>query len=295
MGVRFACHACGKQLNIKSELAGRRGICPGCSSRFRIPLEDTDRSTPIEEPQRVMATPSVPRAAVPHAAQPESATAHAIENQVSAETTSGAVAIAPTSPSPTTQSSPSLDLLVSDPSATWYVRPPSGGQYGPASGEILKQWIDEGRVASNALLWRDGWPQWREATEALPEIAQQLPDSNAAPVSGTPNQGIAVAAAQQTVVPANTQPASTPIIQTASQSSSRGGSVGGEEFGYEDSDFAARSQPTSYGGPTSTDFKGSGRVGSKRREKASKRTLTIVLLGLLVIVLIAALAYVMTR
>jgi hypothetical protein len=39
----------------------------------------------------------------------------------------------------------------------------------------LKQWIDEGRVAATALLWRDGWPQWRDASEALPELADQLP------------------------------------------------------------------------------------------------------------------------
>ncbi len=48
MGIRFACHVCDKQLNIKQELAGRRGVCPACSSRFRIPLEDAERSTPID-------------------------------------------------------------------------------------------------------------------------------------------------------------------------------------------------------------------------------------------------------
>jgi hypothetical protein len=68
--------------------------------------------------------------------------------------------------------------LDDEPDATWYVRPPSGGQYGPASNEILQQWIDEGRVASSALLWRDGWPQWREAAEAFPELAIRLPNGN---------------------------------------------------------------------------------------------------------------------
>ena len=28
MGIRFACHVCGKHLNIKRDLAGRRGVCP---------------------------------------------------------------------------------------------------------------------------------------------------------------------------------------------------------------------------------------------------------------------------
>ena len=63
-----------------------------------------------------------------------------------------------------------------DEEATWYVRPPSGGQYGPATASLLRQWISEGRVASTALLWREGWPQWRSAGEALPEYAGRLPD-----------------------------------------------------------------------------------------------------------------------
>ena len=48
MGIRFACHVCQKQLNIKRDLAGRRGICPHCQSRFRIPLEDAEQSTPVD-------------------------------------------------------------------------------------------------------------------------------------------------------------------------------------------------------------------------------------------------------
>ncbi len=49
MGIRFACHECGKRLNIKSELAGRRGVCPACSAKMRIPLSDAETSTPVEE------------------------------------------------------------------------------------------------------------------------------------------------------------------------------------------------------------------------------------------------------
>ena len=53
MGIRFACHVCGKQLNIKRDLAGKRGVCPKCQSRFRIPLENTVQSTPVEAAQVV--------------------------------------------------------------------------------------------------------------------------------------------------------------------------------------------------------------------------------------------------
>ena len=43
MGIRFACHACGKRLNIKSELAGRRGVCPACSQTISHPPPATPR------------------------------------------------------------------------------------------------------------------------------------------------------------------------------------------------------------------------------------------------------------
>jgi len=137
MGIRFACHVCNQPLNIKRELAGRRGICPACSSRIRIPTSDAEKSTPVEG------------------------------------ASNSSAAIANPYPDPAAEPVSILDDGATE--ATWYVRPPSGGQYGPASGELLKQWIDEGRVSATALLWRDGWPQWRSAAEALPEWVARLP------------------------------------------------------------------------------------------------------------------------
>lgn len=65
-------------------------------------------------------------------------------------------------------------MMDDDQTATWYLRPPAGGKYGPADRQTLQQWIDEGRVASTALLWREGWAQWRTAAEALPDLAEKL-------------------------------------------------------------------------------------------------------------------------
>ena len=68
-------------------------------------------------------------------------------------------------------------ILDDDHDAAWYVRPLGGGQFGPANGATLHNWINEGRVASNALVWRDGWPQWREASIVFSEIADRLPEA----------------------------------------------------------------------------------------------------------------------
>ena len=47
--------------------------------------------------------------------------------------------------------------------ATWYVRPATGGQFGPATSEIMRIWLAEGRIAADTLVWRDGWRDWQEA------------------------------------------------------------------------------------------------------------------------------------
>lgn len=153
MGIRFACHVCQRRLNIKRQLAGRRGICPVCAARIRIPLDDAEQSSPVDTKSTGVT------------AKPRRRTATA-----SAEGDSGAAV---------EQLSASIDAAIMDDdrpdAATWYVRPPTGGQYGPATNEVLKQWIEEGRVAATALLWREGWQQWRDASDALPEFADRLP------------------------------------------------------------------------------------------------------------------------
>ena len=181
MGIRFACHVCQKQLNIKRDLAGRRGICPHCQSRFRIPLEDAELSTPVDA-VRIVQPGQESRAG-------EAGGAVMAEDKVATQVSVSTPAVS----EPAAQDAAKVlthqqslheadarqvvagSILEEEPNATWYVRPPSGGQYGPASTDELREWIGQGRVAAAALIWRDGWPQWRDAHEALPELADQLP------------------------------------------------------------------------------------------------------------------------
>ncbi len=234
MGIRFACHVCGKHLNIKRELAGRRGVCPACASKFRIPLEDAETSSPVESK-----TPAASPSGQPHGAETEqvgsgegvggnqgasppdglpatyagqpvgsaeqavteqavtqqAVTEQAVTQQVVSEhvaSPQGGFDAAEMAPVVSDLGSTKVSLLDDDPEATWYVRPPSGGQYGPASGDILKQWIGEGRVAAAALLWRDGWPQWRSASEALYELADQLPSGQLVSSASASASGMSV-------------------------------------------------------------------------------------------------------
>ncbi len=71
------------------------------------------------------------------------------------------------------------DPLSEMPNAVWYVRPPSGGQFGPAQSAMMRNWLSEGRVSSETLVWREGWADWQEAGAVFPELqpASVLPES----------------------------------------------------------------------------------------------------------------------
>ena len=62
------------------------------------------------------------------------------------------------------------DPIAEAPAAIWYVRPPTGGQYGPARGDIMRKWISEGRVSSDSLVWREGWTDWQNAGKLFPVL-----------------------------------------------------------------------------------------------------------------------------
>lgn len=164
MGIRFACPLCARPLNIKSELAGRRGICPKCRGRIQIPLEDSPQTVPLQP-----AADSTQLSAVQETDMPARGKGH----PTPAKTPH------PPAPPETNGSESPLD----DPDALWYVRPPAGGQYGPASSEVMRSWIAEYRITPSTLLWRQGWSQWRSAREALPDL---LPVPSADPVMTQP-------------------------------------------------------------------------------------------------------------
>ncbi|MCS7304979.1 MAG: GYF domain-containing protein [Thermoguttaceae bacterium] len=62
------------------------------------------------------------------------------------------------------------DPLAEAPNAVWYVRPPTGGQFGPATADVMRNWIAEGRVSPDSLVWREGWRDWQEAGHVFPQL-----------------------------------------------------------------------------------------------------------------------------
>lgn len=56
------------------------------------------------------------------------------------------------------------------PDLKWYVRPAEGGEFGPASGEILHSWIAERRIDHRTQVRRHDWIYWQTASTIFSEF-----------------------------------------------------------------------------------------------------------------------------
>jgi hypothetical protein len=62
------------------------------------------------------------------------------------------------------------DPLSEAPDAVWYVRAPNGGQYGPAAADVMRGWLEEGRVSPDSLVWREGWRDWQPGAQVFAQL-----------------------------------------------------------------------------------------------------------------------------
>jgi len=154
MGIRFYCPN-GHKLNVKEFQAGRRGICPYCGAKIQIPTKSTrpgSKHTKAEKEAAIRTENAMPAAAPPpvpaRQAEPP----------------------APTSPPEIPETPAVADPLDEAGDVVWYVRPAGGGQFGPATSDIMRNWIGEGRVSSDSLVWREGWRDWRGASDVFPTL-----------------------------------------------------------------------------------------------------------------------------
>ena len=161
MGIRFTCPQ-GHRLHVKSFLAGKRGICPHCGARFDIPLTDTGRVDAVFAP-RHQSRRLQPGSSAIAIAQGITTSVPAVNGELSSAATATA------------------DAPAESEAASWYVRPTSGGQYGPIDDQLVRQWIRESRLAADSLVWRDDWPDWRRASDVFAELAQPATVSAATP------------------------------------------------------------------------------------------------------------------
>jgi hypothetical protein len=201
MGIKFYCPN-GHKVNVKSFLAGKKGLCPKCGVRVDIPLQSVakNRSTAVFSAGNTTATGNGPeelleQSSAGHAAstspptlsllvehpaieQPSPASVSNLPRALPLNSTSSEVTLA----SPET--SPDQTLLTDDlllpplshsvvPQASaapvWHVQSANGQRLGPLDNATLQQWIAVGRITPDDLVWHPGWPQWQSAQAALPQ------------------------------------------------------------------------------------------------------------------------------
>ena len=265
MGIRFRCHHCEHELHVKDFQGGKRGRCPECQGKFRIPSEDAEHSLPVEENElsgvgaeqaslaganqlaraaagtqgnakaaAIRKAPSVEQAessrrnpqaspAKPSTVSPAkpSSVGPAKPSSTSSQSTSDAASGAGAIDSPSQVAEPEaipqgtemrlLPRAVTDfPASIWHVRPASGGQYGPAPAEVFTQWLIEGRVDQQALVWRDDWPDWQPAHSVFPEFYQPAAETKPKPTAGSPPVPVPPVAPPNPATPATTADVANP-------------------------------------------------------------------------------------
>lgn len=195
MGIKFTCPACGGALNVKSELAGKRGRCPKCQAKINIPLDDAAGSpaagdAPAAPPEMVPEARSAPVAKNPAevAAGPEAATIVTAAPAMSVEPPTAAFA----APQPASAGAVGNDPIAEGPTLQWYAVPPGAtSQYGPASGDEFRTWIEEGRITADALVWRQDWADWKRAGTVFPQLESPPVAGTAIPAPATATAAIA--------------------------------------------------------------------------------------------------------
>ncbi len=202
MGIRFYCPN-GHKLNVKTFLAGQRGICPKCGTRVDIPFESTREKGTKDLPiaaewetrarmeglypfnktaggaagnvnlnaiQTEVNTGFSPVAATGGTAQADTFAAQNPGPGAGAASAAHPFS-APAQPAANPFQMPSMpDPVDEAPDAVWYVRPTSGEQFGPVKGHIVKQWLVERRIQVDTLVWREGWSEWKTADQVFPSL-----------------------------------------------------------------------------------------------------------------------------
>ena len=137
MGIVAFCPS-GHRIKVKDHLAGRKGICPTCGSRFRIPWA---------------AAATVPAGSFPPAAGMPLAAVVSLDGELAA----------------------TLPRAIALSAAAWCTAVPGGGASPPMPAAAFLDWLTSGRVTGRELVWRSDWSEWRPVGEVFPEHAPSQP------------------------------------------------------------------------------------------------------------------------
>ncbi|MFM8953387.1 MAG: DUF4339 domain-containing protein [Planctomycetaceae bacterium] len=163
MGIVAYCPQ-GHRVKVKDELAGRKGICPECQARFRIPRADG-----------TMATRSGRRATeckVARVVSLDPAVAAALPRALAIAPTAEASVAAAVEPPDAERPAAPLPLhpaLAERPELNWSMAVPGGEASAPMSATALQSLLEAGGLTGAELVWREGWSDWVSIRLVFPE------------------------------------------------------------------------------------------------------------------------------
>jgi hypothetical protein len=191
MGIVAYCPN-GHRVKVKDEFAGRKGVCPECQARFRIPRGDAagggaarraegyrvarvvslDPAVAAGLPRAVAVAPTAGAPGSAQVGQPAAPRAAAVGAgggvQVGRPAAPGADAAARQGGQPAARTS-LHPALAERPELTWSVAVPGGEASAPMSAEAMQSVLDAGGLTGAELVWREGWADWVSIRLVFPE------------------------------------------------------------------------------------------------------------------------------
>jgi hypothetical protein len=188
MGIVAFCPR-GHRVKVKDELGGRKGICPECQVRFRIPPAGTELPVArVVSLDPVMAE-RLPRAEVLGSDDLLQAAGGSVQRDDGREAPEsdgvGVDALPPDAFEPlafeTVDRDPAAGgaaarsaalhpAIAERPELAWCVAVPGGEPSPPYDGPALQRWLDAGSATGEEVVWRADWPQWVPIRTVFPQF-----------------------------------------------------------------------------------------------------------------------------
>jgi hypothetical protein len=176
MGIVSFCPR-GHRVKVKDHLAGKKGVCPICGDRFRIPLASA--AAPASAP----AESTLPEAKI---VSLDAAVAARLPQVRPLNPAANAACGATATPERPARGEPveeEIELVVEEPrrhpaiaerpDLAWCIAVPGGTASEPMSADALQAWLDSGLPTGDELVWRADWAEWRPSAAVFPECLRR--------------------------------------------------------------------------------------------------------------------------
>lgn len=172
MGIVSFCPQ-GHRVKVKDHLAGKKGVCPTCGARFRIPLAS------VAAPMTGPASAALPEAAI---VSLDATIAARLPRVLLLNRATEPALGRPPGPAKPARVEPveeEVELVVEEArhhpaiaersDLAWCIALPGGTASEPMQADALQAWLDSGQPTGDELVWRADWAEWRPISGVFPE------------------------------------------------------------------------------------------------------------------------------